>query len=98
MPRVENSTLSSHRTRTREARHDLPSISEAALALADLRDLRESRGAKIRLDDILRSRLDHLDRFLVIYASGVGWVEAANYTAEIIGQGPSCTSRKQIPL
>ena len=91
MPRVENNTQLSYRTRTREACHYLPSISEAALALADLRDLHESRGAKIHSDDVLQSWLDHLDRFLAIYASGVGWVEAANYTAEIIGQGPSCS-------
>ena len=44
-------------------------------------------------DNVLRTRLDQLDRFLAIYAAGKGWVEAADYTAKILGRGASCSRR-----
>ena len=92
MPRVQSIARLSRKSRPWETRRP-PSVGEAALALADLRDLLQSRGAKIHSDGVLRTRLDHLDRFLAIYLSGKGWTEAANYTADLIGQG-CCGSRR----
>ena len=75
-----------------EARHP-PLVSDAALALADLRTLLKSRNTMIHSDHVLRTRLDYLDRFLAIYVTGRGWIKAANYTATILGQGASCSRR-----
>ena len=47
----------------------------------------------IHSDKVLRTRLDHLDRFLAIYTTGKGWTEAADYTATILGRGTSCSRR-----
>ena len=41
----------------------------------------------------MQTQLDHLNRFLAIYLSGKGWTEAANYAADLIGQG-CCGSRR----
>ena len=73
-----------------------PSVNDAALALTDLRILLKSRNTVIRSDVVLRTRLDHLDRFLAIYTAGKGWIEAANYAAIIIRQGTGCSRRLQI--
>ena len=70
-----------------------PSVADAALALADLRTLLKSHNPMIRSDDILKTRLDHLDRFLAIYTTGKGWSEAADYAATILGQGTGCSRR-----
>ena len=64
-----------------------PSVGDATLALADLRTLLKSRNAVIHLDIVLRTRLDHLDRFLAIYIAGRRWIKAADYSAVILGQG-----------
>lgn len=58
-----------------------PSVNDATFALADLRALLKSHNVAIHSDRVLRTRLDHLDRFLAAYAVGKGWIEAANYTA-----------------
>lgn len=76
----------------REARCP-PSANDAALALADLRVLLKSHDSPIDSDDVLRTRLDHLNRFLAIYTSGKGWIEAANFTATIMGKGTGCSRR-----
>jgi len=73
-----------------------PSVSDAALALADLRALLKSHSGKIHSDEVLRTRLGHLDQFLAIYTSGKGWSEAANYTAAVIGKGASCSRRLRV--
>jgi len=55
----------------REAYHP-PSVNDAGLALADLRTLLKSQNTTLRSDNVLRTRLDRLDRFLAIYTSGKG--------------------------
>ena len=70
-----------------------PSVSNAASALADLRILRKLPDTPTRFDSVLRTQLDHLDLFLAVYTSGKGWIEAANYSAIVIGQGTGCSRR-----
>ena len=70
-----------------------PPVSDAKLALADLRALLKSRNTAISSDRVLRTRLDHLDRFLAIYVVGKPWIEAADYAATIIGRGTACSQR-----
>ena len=72
-----------------------PPIGDAILALGDLRTLLKSRNTAIFSGHVLRTRLDHLNSFLAIYVTGKGWVEAADYTATIIGQGMGCSQRLQ---
>ena len=68
-----------------------PSVDEAALALADLRIITRSQNTTIRSDDVLRTRLDNLDRFLAIYTTGKGWAKAVDYTASILEWGATCS-------
>ena len=70
-----------------------PSVNDAALALTDLRTLLKSHNPTIHSDGVLRTRLDHLDRFLAFYTAGRGWIKAADYTAAILGQGTGCSRR-----
>ena len=72
-----------------------PSVDEAALALADLCTIIRSQNTMIHSDDVLRTWLDNLDRFLAIYTTGKGWVKAANYTASILGRGATCSQQLQ---
>lgn len=61
--------------------------------MTDLRVLLNSRNTVTCSDDVLRTRLDHLDWFLSIYTSGRGWTEAADYAAATLGKGVSCSRR-----
>jgi tRNA isopentenyl-2-thiomethyl-A-37 hydroxylase MiaE len=49
----------------------------------------------IHLDDVLRTQLDQLNRFLAIYTTSKGWIEAADYAATILLQGAACSRRLQ---
>ena len=73
-----------------------PSVYDATLALADLRTLLKSHNGRIRSDIILRTQLDHLDRFLSTYATGRGWTGTADYTAAILGQGISSSRQLRV--
>lgn len=74
-----------------ETRHP-PSVYYATLALAHLRTLLKSRNGPIRSDIVLRTRLDHLDRFLAIYTTGGGgWTDSADYAATLLGLGVTCS-------
>ena len=70
-----------------------PPVSDAILALADLRTLLKSRNTVVFSDRVLRTRLDHLDCFFAIYVTGKGWTEATDYTATIIGRGTACSQQ-----
>ena len=79
-----------------ETRHP-PSVYYATLALAHLRTLLKSRNGPIRSDIVLRTRLDHLDRFLAIYTTGGGgWTDSADYAATLLGLGVTCSRRLQV--
>ena len=71
--------------------HCPPLVNDATLALVDLHTLLKSQNPAIHLDNVLWTRLDHLDWFLAIYIAGKGWIEAANYTATTLGQGTGCS-------
>jgi hypothetical protein len=73
-----------------------PTIGQrCSLALIDLHTLLKSRNTMIHLDDVLRTQLDQLNRFLAIYTTSKGWIEAADYAATILLQGAACSRRLQ---